>query len=404
MDVRSKVNDERTSLVSQHAKPFKKIGEQRFDFNTAWIIFKCQCGSGVLALPFAIATGGWTAIFILLFTGATALFTENILCDLLFENGVLTRSSVYEISVDALRNEPFLRWLACFSQVVDLMGACVSYIVLGGLLLDSIFPSYPYFPGILVFGVATNILVFLLTSTETLGKASLLGNLNVLVMFIIIAVYAALSIFEWGEHLEELSFFTSDTPLSFGICLFTFACHVAVPAYVAKMKYPREFRRTLNVSFSSGIWTQTLFGIFGFLAFGSATLEAVNLNIHAVALRNIISIAIGLDKLFLYPVLFEIAYEQGLVMWPQLNRGMATKFMFVISVFIVSYGVPNFAYINSLVGAVTSTMNVFIFPPLYLLRLRPEVTSWTRLLCYFIVFVGVTGSILGVFAVVTKSI
>jgi len=395
--------NENSSLLPSSRSYDKNISGQRLDLNTAWIIFKCQCGSGVLALPFALSTGGWSAIVILLFTGFASLFTENMLCELLFENGVLTRKTVYEISIDALRNDPILWWFACFAQVVDVMGACVSYIVLGGLLLDSVFQNHLAFPGILVFGIATNALVFLLKSTESLGRASLLGNVNVAIMFIVILIYAILSFSSWGDHLEELPILSSDTPLSFGICLFTFACHVSVPAYVAKMRYPREYRRTLNLSFSAGIWTQTLFGLFGMLAFGAATLEAVNLNIHSVALRNTISIAIGLDKFFLYPVLFEIAYDQGLNMWPRLKRENKTKFIFVGAVFLCAYGIPNFAYVNSLVGAVTSTMNVFIFPPIYLLRLRPESTFRTRLFCYIIILVGVIGSIIGFVTVIGKS-
>jgi len=361
--------------------------EHGIDYQTAWIILKCQMGSGILALPFAIARGGWFSVLVLLFVGASSWFSMTLICQLLFEDGRIVRTTVYEIA-ETVFFTPTMRTFSMVMQLLDVFGALVTYVVLGGTLISSLCGLSP-FVGTFIFGIAANSLPFLLPSTEKLAKISIVGNLNVAFIYIVIFIQATFSIPSWGEYVIELPLITYEMLIAFGICLFTFACHVSVPVYVAKMNNPLQWRKTLNLGFGCGVLMQTSFAILGFLAFGLQVQQAANLDITVHFVQVLVIIAVTFDKFFSFPLLFEVTHTQASKVFTWASKPVLSAIIIVLSL-----SIPHFAYVSAISGALACSFNLFIFPAIWTLTLRNP-SFKIRCILYSLIMIGIVGGILG---------
>jgi len=379
--------------------------EKKFDTGTAWIIFKTSTGTGMLALPYAIAAGGWYSIAIILLVGIFSLLTCYMLCQLQYIDGVLMLEDVNQISHLAMG--PRLSKFSFLIQTLDLFGGLVCYVVLGGNLLQAM-TGWDAKVSIFTFGVAANVLPLVLPNVQGLAKASFLGALTVFVIYGIILIQSFVFLGSWGEHMESLPLVNDNIFISFGICLFTFSCHVSTPTYHAKMEEPKNFPAVLNFSFGLSILTQTSFAIFGFLAYGMASKESVNLNISIVLLQYFVSIFIILDKFLSYPILFQVLFEFNLMMLPDVFHSFNTyicnsivKMAIVISVITCGLVIPHFALVSSLSGCICSTFNIFIFPALWTLLLKKDLTPMGKALSIFIVVFGAVSGSVGTYFTIT---
>ncbi|KNC52269.1 aromatic and neutral amino acid transporter [Thecamonas trahens ATCC 50062] len=165
---------------------------------------------------------------------------------------------------------------------------------------------------------------------------------------------------------------------------------------------PATFTRLLTLCIVVVSLIFMLFGVLGYLAFGSAVEDVLTLNIEPTPLLNVVTLCICLGVVFTYPLqlfpVIDIVAEATGSNAPAHRKAIATAL--VATTALIAYILPRFGLLLSLIGNVGSATLSFILPALlhlHFFRKEPASNFVPQGFRYAIVAFGVTGGALGTF-------
>lgn len=416
---RSGQNGESSKSKSTTMTLFEKLSEdgQATTILALWnMINMILASSSVLAMPYAIALGGFAALFLILVIGFFDDITSVLLVDCLYEISPKSRlrkrvrASFAEIAADV--------WGPMGGRLVDFITVGLSYcscvlmvMMLGSSMMD-------LFRNLIVLSIQEWCLLCALAMLPTVfvKRLSILAWLSMLAVLAVFIIVFILLDFCLGESnswaLENIPSFNLNTfPISLGIILFSYCGHTVFPGIEGSMQEPKKYKKVSHGAFSSVTAIKFLVGLFGCLTFGSSTQSIAILNLsssHASILSKIATFMVIVNVYFSYPLnMFVVSGTLDIVLLPKFPICykdkrynylwvFGTRTILVLSTLGIAIAVPHFGLLMSIFGSLFGVCITLIFPCLFHLQLKWNKLRWySKVSEMFIVLFGIVAGILG---------
>lgn len=255
-------------------------------FETSCNLAKVITGSGMLSLPFAIASTGWLSLGILVALGMIFSYAFDLLVHAIeaykrrpeYEPGSVINYVVLGKHCFGNHGDTFV--LAIFST--ELVLALMSFFMNIAINMEVLSSFVSYEAGICIACVLNILLCSL--ELKFAAYASAIGSF--MIVFVLVALI-------WcGEEMEherseylarEYSFFHgSGLPLSAGLIAFCFGGHSTFPKLYAAMKEPTRYREVIWNALSGVIVLYVTFASVGYAAYAQYTKAPGTLHLFAM--------------------------------------------------------------------------------------------------------------------------
>ena len=349
-------------------------------------------GSIVFGIPYAMVQGG--LVFIPAFI---------ILCLMADFSGLLLIECLYSVSPKSLQRK------RVYADYKDVTKACWG--TLGSKIVNTIFTMYVIannVVNVVVVGkclsdllsnyIPFNATEFMLLSSVLITPLLFIRKLSVMAYFSLIAVssivIASLTSFgymiyrhdTWSKNFQEIPYFdVNGFPLAIGIASYSIFLNCVLPQVEGSMKKPKQVSAAIHISFTVSTILKALFGLFGALTFGITTKQLVSQSIskQSTIAKFVISIALCGYSIPNYALIFYLVFVQIDELLKERKKFniftlTLTRISFTCLCVGIAIIVPYFALVSGVVGAITGTCFIFVFPVIYHVQLKWKETSTTK--------------------------
>ncbi|KAI1824425.1 transmembrane amino acid transporter [Xylaria intraflava] len=378
-------------------------------------------GVGLLSLPMGLKYAGWiVGIITLVLCGAVTSWTARLLSKCMdLDSTIITFSDIAFISFGSKA-----RVATAFLFTLELLAACVAFIVVFADSLASLFPGTLTLNGFkIVFTLILIPLQFaplsLLSVTSFVGIFCCLGIGAVVVLDGLFKPTAPGSLIQPAvTHLFPANWLT--LPLSFGLLMSPWGGHTVFPNIYRDMRHPERFNQAVNYSFSFSMLLDASVAIAGFLMFGNDVREEITANIFGTAgypevLNVLLIIFVAVIPLTKVPlaaqpiittaeVLFglqkpPIAEETSCTGLSSTSRGLLRALIRVatlLTFLAISILFPAFDSIMAFMGSALCFTICVTLPIAFYLRLfNREIAMGERILCWSVMLTSLLISVTG---------
>eukprot|EP00397_Hematodinium_sp_SG-2012_P033729 GEMP01036078.1.p1 GENE.GEMP01036078.1~~GEMP01036078.1.p1 ORF type:complete len:400 (+),score=60.60 GEMP01036078.1:102-1202(+) len=326
-------------------------------------MFKCITGTGILALPYALALGRMSSLVLLIFFGILCAYTALKLSD-----ACKMGPPYKDFEELGSASGPAAAQVMFFVQMLEMIGVAIVVLVLCSASITAIscFAAIPSSVCVLVSGAVATGLVYLCPNLSKVAWVASLGAVNIVFTLSIVLLEASQVHDQWASNFSQLWVMPSisDMLVVFGCVVFTFTAHCNFPIFVAEMKNPNNANRCFINAFACSIAFQVAFALLGFVTYGVTVNQTVNKSVRSSTLRTLLSASIICDKLCTYPIVYiplELNCSKLLKIRSRTLRPLISAFIVVLAAVVGS----NFADIMSLVGNVACSLDAFVFPVVF---------------------------------------
>jgi len=383
-----------------------------------------MAGSGVLALPRALANTGWGGLLLIMFLGVSVGFsgTRLGLCWVILEEKFppyrkACRTPYPTIGFHALG--PSGRALVVVAQNVTLVGVTTVFLILSGDLLQALLG--PYEPVVLgshcwctlLTGAVLLPLSWLGTPKDFWPSAVVAMATTMLAVVVVVV--------QLGFQKDQYKDADYSTPsfntffLGFGTILFSFGGAATFPTIQNDMKDRSRFPSSVGTAFTALLAMYLPLSAVGYGIVGAGVPGNILRSVDGVAVQ----LTQGLVVMHLWTayVILVNPVTQGLEEIFRIPRKFGWKRCVLRSAVVVfevliGLAIPDFGKILDLVGGSTVALMSFILPPVCYLRLSDEIDDnneparevpyYERTLLYIVLVTGVLGGITATWSAVTN--
>lgn len=361
-----------------HGGPVVRHG---FSLGIAIVFIIGECaGSGVLALPRAMADMGWVSVGVMIACCLCSSYSGVFLgrCWIILEE----RWDEYQgkvrypypaIGQRAVGN--WMRYLVSFSVNCTLFGVATVYLLLCAQMVKSLLGFYielSFCYWILIFAAILAPLMWLGTPEDFWPSA-----LGALLTTAVACVLLVINIVMDGKLMEEPPTFPPATFssffLSFGTILFTFGGAAAFPTFQNDMKDRSKFPTAVIVGFIGLLILYMPVSVTGYAIFGGAVDPNVVMSISRGPIRVTVDILLVGHFFFAFLILINPTtqeIEDFLKVPKTFNwKRCVVRVLVMCAVVFVAESIPQFGKILSLVGGSTVTLTSYIFPAYFYMKL-----------------------------------
>ncbi|XP_055825643.1 amino acid transporter AVT1J-like isoform X2 [Solanum dulcamara] len=334
-------------------------------------------GVGILSTPYALSSGGWLSMTLLLLIASATFYTSLLIKRCMDFDPTIT--SYPDIGDRAFGTTG--RILVSVVMNLELYMVATGFLILSGDNLNNLLPDVNYeFWGFEFGGKPSFVLIVALGILPTV----LLKNMSILAYVSASAVLATLviigSIF-WYATYDGIGFHKSGVvvnwggiPTSFSLYAFCYCAHPVFPTLYTSMRNQKQFSKVMLVCFVFSTITYATIAVMGYLMFGSDVESQITLNLQTEKFSS---------KLAIYTALINPIAKYALMMTPIINRfeeslqsychkksfSYVNRTILVISSVIVALTIPFFGDLMSLVGAFLSVTTSILVPCLCYLKI-----------------------------------
>lgn len=418
-----------------------------------WFSIVCtMAGTGILQLPYTLKQGGWATLGVLFLVGAMTRYTGKVLIQCLYD-GASKRESLLSVEDARAERRPRLSGYAAIGEAAfgragkvlvhifhkaTLVGVCTLFLILAAKFLmegiggggnDGFFPSLGDGSPESVTkwtriwtGVSLAVVCVPVVFVKTLKEISLVAGIGATASMLTVLVTVILSMVLYPisssspvpfpdafqntsfTHVNHTTINFGNFPSAFSGIALSFGGHAVFPSIEEHMSSPRKFGKVFDFAYLALMASYLLVGCVGYATFGNLTYSPILCNLPRNTstvmgtINTITKLIIAVHVLCAYPVLMNVVVNEieggaGIVSFlPRV--AMRTLCLGVTGV--VAIFVPFFPDVMELVGALCLTMIVFIFPVLFSLKLRSDVSAlekaWGVAICAVGIFGGGKGT------------
>lgn len=228
---------------------------------------------------------------------------------------------------------------------------------------------------------------------------------------LIIVAYCLACIGQWGFADVTLTLDFETFPISLGIIVFSYTSHIFLPTLEGNMQDPAQFGRMLDWSHVCAAAFKSGFGYVAFLTWRKSTLQVITNNLPTIW-KSLVNFILVLKAILSYPLPYYAAADLLQKIWfngerfqpifdkdnELTTKGCAFRVGLVIVTILFAVSIPHFSILMGFIGNFTGTMLSFIWPCYFHLKLKGGFLSLNTI-CWdcFIIFLGVTFGIIGIF-------
>ncbi|KAI9476164.1 MAG: transmembrane amino acid transporter protein-domain-containing protein [Benjaminiella poitrasii] len=381
-------------------------------------------GVGILALPLGFKNAGWVmGLLVFLFCFGLTNYTAKLLVKCLDADPNSYTYGDMGAYAYGVKGRVFISVLF----LTELTTCSVALVVLLSDGIESLFPGHdPVLVRVISFLILTPTLFI---PVRHLSYTSLLGILSVFSLMTVI-IYDGLSKPTTPGSLHEMavtSIFPEDwlaVPMSFGLIMAGFAGHAVFPTIYRDMKRPKDFDKMVNYTYIVTALVYLTVAVAGYIMFGSDTMQEITLNLVTIPEYNQMLTRLAVWLIALNPVAkygltlnpIILSWQIGLLQNSRFEAWLnkksrrtgnvsqwkkpVVKVIGVVStsafIVVLSFLLPNFDQVMSLLGALFSFIISGIFPLMCYLKLfKHSLSRWQILLNYVLVIIAVIMALAG---------
>ncbi|KAI8003515.1 Amino acid transporter AVT1H [Camellia lanceoleosa] len=337
-------------------------------------------GLGQLSTPYALQTGGWASVFLLIGLGITCSYTSHLLGQCLSRNSKLMNYT----DLGHLSFGTKGRILTTSFIYLEIFMALVSYTISLHDNLTTIFSTSHlnhlnnfFLSNCLSTSQLLTVIAVLVALPSLwlrdLSSISFLSSGGILMSVVIFATVACTAVFGGVEVNKEVAVLRlGNIPAISGLYIFSFGGHVVFPDLYREMRDPSKFTKVSIVSFSLVTALYTTLAFMGAKMFGPEVNPQITLSMP----RNLIFTKIALWATVLTPMSkyalefapFAMQLERTLSKYCSMKsrtrliiRGCVGSCL-LLAILTLALSVPYFEYVLSLTGSLVSVAVCVIFP------------------------------------------
>ncbi|KAK1414082.1 hypothetical protein QVD17_29822 [Tagetes erecta] len=356
-------------VASKHEQCNNNIRGASF-ISTCFNGLNALSGVGIVSLPYAIASGGWLSLILLLVIASLTFYTGLLIQRCMDTDPTIT--SFADIGDRAFGKIGKCTILITMNLEVYLVAT--GFLILEGDNLSNLFPNMK----LEVYGYQiSSTCGFILLVSLIILPSCWLNNMNMLSYVSASGVLASMvilgSVF-WAGAVDDIGFqkkgkLVNWNGMSLAISLYAFcySAHPVFPTLFTSMRNQRQFSKVLLLCFALCTVTYSLMAVIGYLMYGSNAESQITLNLPTnnmssrVAICTTIVIPIAKYALMLTPIFHDIEAR----FQPSHNKktySFLTRTSLMISSVIVALSLPFFGSLMSLVGALLSATTSITIP------------------------------------------
>ncbi|GJZ33364.1 amino acid transporter AVT1I-like protein [Tanacetum coccineum] len=327
-------------------------------------------GVGILSIPYALASGGWLSLILLLVIAGTTFYTGLLIQRCMHVDPTIRSYS--DIGDRAFGKTG--KTLVSITVNIELYLVATGFLILEGDNMSNMFPNMDFE----IFGAHIGakcgfvfLVAVIILPTSWLNNMSILSCISasgVLATVIILG-----SIF-WAGAFDGIGFEEKGTavnwkgmPSAISLYAFCYCAHPVFPTLYTSMRNQRQFSTVLFICFAFCTVTYSLMAIIGYLMFGSNAESQITLNLPThhissrVAICTTLVTPIAKYALMLTPIVnaiearFQSSYNKRM-------HSFLIRTLLMISTVVVAVSLPFFGYLMSLVGALLSATTSITIP------------------------------------------
>ncbi|GFN75569.1 amino acid transporter antl1-like isoform x1 [Plakobranchus ocellatus] len=378
-----------------------------------------MAGSGVLALPKALVTTGWTGVAINIVCAAASAYTGMILgkCWLMVQNRYVEYQTNTRYPYPAIGFVTYGkagRMLVSASINLTLFGVAVVFLLLASQNLQHLVSDaghdFSFCYWLLIVAAALLPTTWLGTPKDFWPIAVGATVATSIACVIIVANVAVDSVDlppAFKPELDAKNFF-----MAFGTICFAFGGHPGFPTFQADMKQPEKFGKAIFLAYSILLLMYLPVAISGYIAYGVNASDNILENLSSGPMHYLVDVLITLHLFFgfvivLNPVCQEVEEIVGIPPHFTFKRILSRTAIMLLVLFIAE-SIPHFGAILSLIGGSTTTLLAYILPPIFYLKLCSMKGDWeeetpslmTKVLLAEIMLVGTVAGVASTYAAV----
>ncbi|CDP11773.1 unnamed protein product [Coffea canephora] len=334
-------------------------------------------GVGILSIPYALSSGGWISLILLLMIASSALYTG-----LLIQRCMAMDSTIR--SYPDIGDRAFGakgRALVSILMHAELYLVATGFLILEGDNLSYLFPKAGFELGGYSIDARRSFVILvglIILPTVWLNNMSVLSYVSaggVAASLVLLCSILWIGEFDGiGFHGKGSFVHWNGIPTAVSLYAFCYCAHPVFPTLYTSMRDQKQFSKVLVVCFFLSTLIYGLMAISGCLMFGSEVLSQITLNLPSDKISS---------KIVIYATLITPIAKYALMVTPTVdaieNRLLAgskkksssllIRTCLVLSSVIVALVLPIFGYLMSFVGAFLSVTGSIILPCLCFLKI-----------------------------------
>ncbi|KAK9274714.1 hypothetical protein L1049_021965 [Liquidambar formosana] len=328
-------------------------------------------GIGILSIPYALSSGGWLSLILLLLIAASACFTGLLISRCMDSDPLIL--SYPDIAGHAFGKKG--RLIASLFVCLELYLVATGLLILEGDNLHKLSPNFALKIGGLrvegrhSFVIIAGVMIFPSIWLSDLGVLSYVSAGGVLSSLVIVAcVFCVGAANGEGFHGKGRLIDLNGMPTAASLYTFCYGAHAMFPTIYSSMRKKSQFSQVLLVSFVICTITYVSMAILGYLIYGQNVQSQVTLNLPTekvsskVAIYTILAGPVAKYALTVTPI--ATAIESHLPGNYQESRPISIliRTFLLISTVILAIVFPSFQSVTSLSGAVLIVFVSFLLP------------------------------------------
>ncbi|KAK1414085.1 hypothetical protein QVD17_29825 [Tagetes erecta] len=255
--------------------------------------FNALSGVGILSLPYAMASGGWLSLILLLLIASSAFYTG-----LLVQRCMDTDPTIK--SYTDIGDRAFGKTgkaIVSITMNLELYLAATGFLILEGDNLSNLFPNMK----LVVYGYhISSTCEFILLVSLIILPTCWLKNMNILSFVSASGVLASMIILGsvlWAGAVDDIGFQQkgklvnwSGLPSAISLYAFCYSAHPVFPNLYTSMRNQRQFSKVLFLCFALCTVTHSLIAVIGYLMYGSNAKSEITLNLPTNKLSSRVAI------------------------------------------------------------------------------------------------------------------
>ncbi|PSS04317.1 Vacuolar amino acid transporter like [Actinidia chinensis var. chinensis] len=328
-------------------------------------------GIGILSVPYALSSGGWLSLILLLLIATSACFTGLLIRRCLDSNPLIT--SYPDIAGVAFGKKG--RITASIFICLELYLVATGLLILEGDNLHKLSPNFALklggftLDGRHSFVIIAGVMIFPSMWLSDLGVLSYISFGGVVSsLIIVVSIFCVGTSKGVGFHGKGSLVNFKGLPTALSLYTFCYGAHAMFPTIYNSMRKKSQFSTVLLLSFIICTITYVSMAILGYLIYGHTVQSQVTLNLpkekisSKVAIYTILAGPIAKYALTIMPV--ASAIESSLPANYQDSRHISIliKMFLLVSTVVFAVLFPSFESVTSLSGAVLIVAVSFLLP------------------------------------------
>ncbi|XP_057957123.1 amino acid transporter AVT1I isoform X1 [Malania oleifera] len=362
---------------------YRDTGTTSF-FKTCFNGLNALSGVGILSVPYALSSGGWLSLILLLLIAVSAFYSGLLITRCMdADTNIKTYPDIGEFAFGKKG-----RMVASFFMNTELYLVVTGFLILEGDNLYNLFPDMGFEIAGIRIGGRQSFVIFvalIILPTVWLYSLSLLSYISASGVLASIIILGSIL---WAGTFDGIGFHGKGTLLNLNgistaasLYAFCYCAHPVFPTLYTSMRNKRQFSKVLLFCFVFCTICYASMAVLGYLMFGSKVESQVTLNLPTEKLSSKVAIFTTLvNPISKYALMGTPIVNAVERYFPRFDKKRSFSYFIrtalVISTVIVALAVPFFGYLMSLVGAFLSVTASMLLPCLWYLKISGNYRSF----------------------------